>query len=58
VQCLVLIQEQICCVAKLDTESMAPKEYKIQDFEDYALEHCHDEYMWLKNHSDFFFLEI
>ena len=26
---------------------MAPKEYSAKDFEDYALEHCRDEYVWL-----------
>ena len=37
---------------------MAPTEYNLQDFIDYALEHCHDEFMWLEKNFDFFFVEM
>jgi hypothetical protein len=37
---------------------MAPKDYEIQDFKDYALEHCRKEYMWLEKNFSFFFVEM
>ena len=37
---------------------MAPTELNLQDFIDYALEHCHDECMWLEKNFHFFFVEM
>lgn len=37
---------------------MAPIKYNLQDFIDYALEHCPNEYKWLEKNFYFFFVEM